>query len=386
MTRFGAGENDQVLKRPRDHRRSCSDVDPLRFFSAEQIGRARSYHRPLDWAAGVGLALQVVLLASLAWSRAGEALDPHSLSWWARTLVYASIICALSSALRTPLAFWSGHLRERRFGFSTQTWRGWFVDRFKVLAISIVLLSSLLLALVALARALPGWWVVPAAAAFALIVFALSFLAPVLLAPLFNRYRPLDQEPLRSELQTLATEAGVPVEAVLVEDTSRRTRKANAYVTGLASTRRIVVSDTLLADTTPAEIKTVVAHELGHRRMRHVLLGTLLSVAGAIATTVLVWAVLGQRAADPHRLPLLLLLTLAISLVATPAFSALSRNWERRADRFALELTRDQAAYAETFRRLAAANLSDLQPPKLVYLALFTHPTPPERLAVASSR
>ena len=134
--------------------------------------------------------------------------------------------------------------------------------------------SLLVLGVVALARALPGWWVLPAGVAAALAALLLSFLAPVLLAPMFNRYTPLRDEPLATELRALATAADVPVADVLIEDTSRRTRKQNAYVTGLGRTRRIVVSDTLLAAASPAELRTVVAHELGHRRKRHVLLGS----------------------------------------------------------------------------------------------------------------
>jgi STE24 endopeptidase len=340
-------------------------IDPLRFFSVEQVTRARSYHLPLYWSAAFELALATASLAALAWSAAGTVLDPASLPWWARTLAYASIIIVLLAALRMPLAFWRGYMRERRFGFSTQTSGGWLIDRLKAVGINLVLVPPLLLALVALARALPGWWVAPAGAAFALVVFLFSFLAPVLLAPLFNRFMLLDQEPLRTEVHTLARAAGVPVEAVLIEDTSRRTRKANAYVTGLGRTRRLVVSDTLLADASPTEIHVVVAHELGHRRMHHVLLGTLLSLAG------------------PHRLPLLLLIPLGLTLGTCPAANALSRRWEQKADRFALELTGDRAAYEQTFRRLAASNLADLDPPKLVYLLLFTHPTPPQRLAAA---
>jgi len=351
-------------------------VDPRRFFAAEEVERARRYHRPLYFAAAAGLALEVAVLAVLAWTKAGSALDPDSLPWWARTLAYAAIVVVVAAAVQTPLAFWRGYLRERRWDFSTQTLRGWFGDRLKVLAVNVVLTASLLFALVALARALPGWWVVPAAAAFALGAFVLSFLAPVLLAPLFNRYRPLEQEPLRSELQALASAAGVPVERVLVEDTSRRTRKANAYVTGLGKTRRLVVSDTLLAAAPGNELRGVVAHELGHRRERHVLLGTLLSVAGAVVATVVVWALLGTRAADPHRIPLLLLLALGLAVVAMPLLAAISRRWERRADWYA-------AAYASALRRLTVANLGDLDPPALVYLFLFTHPTAAERLAAS---
>jgi Zn-dependent protease with chaperone function len=360
-----------------------SRSDPLRFFSVEQVTRARSYHLPLYFSAAVELAFTTAFLAALAWSALGTVLDPESLPWWARTLAYAAIIIVLFATLRTPLAFWRGYVRERRFGFSTQRLGGWLIDRLKGVGIDLVFVPSLLLALVALARALPGWWVVPAAAAFASVVFLFSFLAPVLLAPLFNRFVPLEQEPIRTELHALARAAGVPVEAVLIEDTSRRTRKANAYVTGFGRTRRLVVSDTLLADASPREIHVVVGHELGHRRMRHVLLGTLLSLAGAIATALVLWALLGTGVADPHRLPLLLLVALGLMLVATPAANALSRRWERDADRFALELTGDRAAYEQTFRRLATSNLIDLDPPKLVYVFLFTHPTPPQRLAAA---
>jgi STE24 endopeptidase len=130
-------------------------------------------------------------------------------------------------------------------------------------------------------------------------------------------------------------------------------------------------------------MQTVVAHELGHRRMRHVLLGTVLSLFGVIAGTVVVWALLGTTVADAHRLPLLLLIALALTVVTGPPVNALSRRWEQNADRFALGLTHDRAAYEQAFRRLAATNLSDLDPPKVIYLLLFTHPTPPQRLAAA---
>src|SRR5919109_1295546 len=365
-------------------RRRRPAADPRRYFSTEEVERARRYHRPLYRAAAVGLALEVGVLAALAWSEAGSALDPESLPWWARTLAYSAIVVAVAAGVQTPLGFWRGYLRERRWGSSTQTLGGWFGDRVKAVAVDIVLTASLLLALVALARALPGWWVVPAAAALALGAFVLSFLAPVLLAPLFHRFRPLQQEPLRSELQELASAAGVPVELVLVEDTSRRTRKANAYVSGLGRTRRVVVSDTLLAAAPASEVRSVVGHELGHRRERHVLFGTMLSVGGAVVATLVVWVLLGTRAADPHRLPLVLLVALALAVGAMPALAAISRRWERSADRYAVTLT-DAAAYANALRRLAARNLSDLDPPPLIYLFLFTHPTAAERLAATGA-
>src|SRR6266542_174657 len=281
-------------------------TNALTFFSAEEVARARSYHRPLYWAGTADVAIEASVLAALVWSGVGAALDPGSLPWWGRTLAYAAIVVAAAAAVRSPLALWSGFIRERRWGFSTQRLRSWAADRAKAVAVNSVLTAAALLGLVALARALPGWWLAPAAAAFALAALLLSFLAPVVLEPLFNRYSPLQDEALAAQLHTLARQAGVPVREMLVQDTSRRTRKANAYVSGLGRTRRVVVSDTLLEQAAPAEVRLVVAHELGHRRHRHVLLGTLLAIAGAVTATVVVWALLGTRVSDPHRVPLVL--------------------------------------------------------------------------------
>jgi len=358
-------------------------AEALTFFSAEEVARARSYHRPLYWAGTADVAIGASVLAALVWSGVGAALDPGSLPWWGRTLAYAAIVVAAAAAVRTPLALWSGLIRERRWGFSTQRLPSWAADRAKAVGVNIVLTAVALLGLVGFARGLPGWWAAPAAAAFAFAALLLSFLAPVVLEPLFNRYSPLRDATLAAELRRLAERAGVPIRDVLVQDTSRRTRKANAYVSGLARTRRVVVSDTLLEQASPAEVRLVVAHELGHRRERHVLLGTLLAMAGAVTTTVVVWALLGPRVGDPHRVPLVLLIGLGIGLASLPALTAISRRWERAADRYSLELTGDRAAYETAFRRLAQTNLADLDPPRLLYLLLFTHPTPPERLAAA---
>jgi STE24 endopeptidase len=348
------------------------------------VARARSYHRPLYWAAAADVAIEASVLGALVWSGAGAALDPGSLPWWGRTPAYGAIVVVASESVRSPLALWSGFIRERRWGFSTQRWPSWAADRAKAVGVNIVLTAAALLGLVGLARALPGWWAAPAAAAFAFATLLLSFLAPVVLEPLFNRYSPLQDATLAAELCRLAERAGVPIRDVLVEDTSRRTLKANAYVSGLARTRRVVVSDTLLEQASPAEVRLVVAHELAHRRERHVLLGTLLAMAGTVTATVVVWAVLGTRVGDPHQVPLVLLIGLGIGLISLPALTAISRRWERVADRYSLELTGDQAAYETAFRRLAETNLTDLDPPRLLYLLLFTHPTAPERLAAAA--
>ena len=270
-----------------------------------------------------------------------------------------------------PLDLWRGFVRERRWGFSTQSLGGWVVDRAKSLAIAVTLAVVTWTALLALAHAWPAWWPLAAAAAAAAAVFLLSFVAPVLLEPLFNRFRPLADERLVAELRRLAERAGAPVRDVLVADASRRTSKTNAYVSGLGPTRRVVVWDTLVASASEAELKLIVSHELAHRR----------GMAGVAAGVIALWAVLGSPA--PQDFPRAALLFLAVELVGLPFLAWTSRRWERVADRASLELTGDREAFVRAHVGLARSNLSDLDPPRAVYLLLFTHPTPPQRLALA---
>jgi len=354
-------------------------------FERDDVERARSYHRPLYLALLVETTLGGALLALLAFTAAGDGLfDPvRGLPWWAASLAFAALVVGVSHALRTPLALWRGFLRERRWGFSTQRLGGWALDRVKGLVVTAALTGLVELSLVGLARALPSAWPAAAAAAAALAAVLLAFVAPVVLEPLFNRFTPLADEELASDLRALAARAGVPVRDVLVADASRRTRKVNAYVSGLGRTRRVVLYDTLLARASPREVRLVVAHELGHRRDRHVAKGTLLGAAGAAAAALAVWAALGERAADPRQLPLVLLLVLGLELAGLAPGSALSRRWERAADRASLDLTADVAAFERAHRDLALANLADLAPPRALYLLLFSHPTPPERIAAA---
>jgi STE24 endopeptidase len=352
-------------------------------FSQEEVERAGRYHRPLYASAAAGSAVSAAVYAVLAWPGRGLFGAVSGLGWAGAAAAWGAIVVAATALARLPLGVWSGLLRERRWGFSTQSPGGWLADQAKGLAVSVALAAGGWAAVVALARALPGWWPAAAAAAAALAALFLSFLAPVVLEPLFNRFRPLADERLAGELRALAERAGVPVRNVLVADASRRTTKVNAYVSGLGRTRRVVLYDTLLAAAGEPEIKLVVAHELGHRRDGHVAKGTLMAMAGSAAAVVLLWAVLGADAASPRELPLVLLLLIPFEIAALPWGAALSRRWERAADLCSLELTGDVGTFERAMIELARRNLSDLAPPRLVYLLLFSHPTPPERLAFA---
>jgi STE24 endopeptidase len=364
-------------------------------FGPDEVERARRYHRPLYLALLLELTLGVAVLSALAFTSAGSWLQAvvDGLPWWGRALAFPLLILGVLTLVRLPLSFWRGHVRERRWGLSTQTARSWFFDRAKGFAVGAVLSGAAVFGFVSLARALPGDWPAAAAPGAALLVLALGIAAPIALEPLFNRFRPVDDVALAGELRALAERAGVPVRAVLVADASRRTRRQNAYVSGLGATRRVVLFDNLLADGEPRQIRLVVAHELGHRRARHLAWATLLAMAGAVTAVLVLWGLLSWPAllaaigastpADPRVTPFLLLVGSGLELMALPFASALSRRWERQADRFSLELTRDPVAFEAAHRRLATANLADLDPPRAIYALLFSHPTPSERITAA---
>jgi Zn-dependent protease with chaperone function len=346
------------------------------FFTQEEIERARRYHRPLRWIQLAEMALALLVPLALALASVDDAL---SLTWWLEVLVLTALVLGATTLARLPLAVLRFR-HDRGWGFSTQTVRGWGADRLKALVIATVLTGAAFIGLVGAARAFPRWWPLIAGVGAAVLVALLTFVAPVVVEPVFNRFRPLGDERLADELRALADRAGVPIRKVLVADASRRTTKSNAYVSGLGRTRRVVLWDTLLERGGTGELKAVVAHELGHRRFRHVAWVTLLAMTGTAGSLLVLWALVSDPG-DPGIVPFAVFLFTALELASIPFGAALSRRFERAADRFSLELTDDPEAYERLHVDLARENLADLDPPRAFYLALHSHPTPPERIA-----
>jgi STE24 endopeptidase len=365
-----------------------------RYFSPQEIERSRRYHRPLYLVGGASAALSLGLLAVLTFTDAGDALVrvvTSPLAHQAAGTTAIAVVVLLSIA-RLPLSAWTGHVHERRWGFSTQRFGGWLKDWAKALAVRAVLAGFVFVLLFAIVERTEAWPLIAAPGA-ALVVAVMAYVAPVVLEPLFNRFEPLRDEQLAEDLRALSVQAGVPVRDVLVADASRRTKKENAYVSGLGATRRVVVYDTLLARGSDREVGLVVAHELGHRRARHVALGTALAAFGAAAGVLILWLAVrspGLRGAvgatsvtDPRLVPAIMLGVRVLGLATAPIGTRISRRWERAADRASIQLTADPAGFADMERNLAVANLSELAPSRLAYAFLFTHPTPGERIAAA---
>jgi STE24 endopeptidase len=369
----------------------------LRSLPVDQVTRGRAFHaalRPAAWSAlAVGLVIALLLgvtpLGARLVSLAGRPFGDH---WIAQAVLGGLAVMLLADLLTVPFAAWRQTVLTR-YGLSTQGWGGWAVDLLKSYAVSAVIGALVLLGFYSVVRLAPRWWWAWGAAGAALLVVLLSFVLPVLVEPVFNRFTPMAAGPLRTELMSLAARDGVPVRDVLVADASRRTRAVNAYVSGLGPTRRVVVYDTLLREATPEEVTSVVAHELGHAKDRDVWTGTLLGALGAALAVVALyligsWSPLLRLAgvdsiAQPVAFPLLIALVTVAGLVATPAQSLVSRRVEARADAHALALTGDPATFEAMQRRLAGVNLSDPDPPRWEYLWSASHPSTVERMAAA---
>ena len=312
---------------------------------------------------------------------------------WLLVPAFVFIFGGIYSLINLPLGYYSGFVLPHRFGQSNQTLQDWIIDQLKGLAIGAPL-GLILLELLYLALRVTGdlWWLWAAAG---MLVFSvlLSNLAPILIMPLFNKYVPLGEEhkELAERLLALAKRANTKVRGVFKFDMSKRTKSANAALTGIGNTRRIVLGDTLINEFSTDEIETVLAHELGHHVHRDIpLLITFGAVSTALslylASLVLNWATayFGFSApADIAAFPALSLIFGAYGLVTMPISNAVSRWREKMADDYALQATGKNEAFASAFTRLANQNLGEIDPEKWVVFMFYSHPPLGERIEKA---
>jgi STE24 endopeptidase len=375
----------------------ADQVAALADLPADDVQRGREFAaalRPGRYG-GLVVALAVALVLGLTplGSRLVELVGrPFGGGWLARAVLGGLAVVLVAELFLLPFAAWR-HTVLVRYDLSTQGWGGWAVDVAKGYAVGAVIAAVALAGFFTVTRYAPRWWWALGAAGAAGLVVLLSFVLPVLVEPVFNKFAPMPAGPLRTELMALAERDGVPVRDVLVADASRRTRAVNAYVSGLGPTRRIVVYDTLLREAPPAEVTAVVAHELGHPKDRDVLAGTVTGALGSAAAVVAVyllgsWSGLLRAAgvdsvAEPRAIALLLAVAAVAGVLSTPAQAFLSRRTEARADAHALALTGDPAAFEAMQRRLSTVNLADPDPPRWEYAWFASHPTTVQRIAAA---
>jgi STE24 endopeptidase len=317
--------------------------------------------------------------------------------WLPALMLYALLFTAVSALLGLPLAYYAGFVREHAYGLSNQTLAKWAADWTKGVALSGLGLALVLWLPYLLLRRSPRLWWLYAGLATAPIATFVLIIAPIWIDPLFNQFGPMQDRVLEQRILRLADRAGIPGSRVYQVKKSVDTKTVNAYVTGLGATKRIVFWDTILAKLDPDQVAFVAAHEMGHFVLGHV--AALIAVLTLLATLSLyvVHRLAGRliagsehrfgfdRLSDPASLPLLILLSTAVSLAMTPLVLAFTRHEEHEADRFGLELTRDNRAAAMTFVRLQQENLAIPRPGTWYMLWRGSHPSLGDRVDFANS-
>ncbi|MGH2916006.1 MAG: M48 family metalloprotease [Solirubrobacteraceae bacterium] len=379
-----AAEGGRRLLTPRAAVPAPARVDLRDHFSEAEIERGRRYARPQLALALGGGALE---LATLAWL-VRHPPRPLARAWRRPVAGAATTTAALSAALVAQGLPLRALARRRALavGLDTQNWGAWAADGAKAGAIRTGFSAAAGAAVTWIARRHPRDWWAPAAAGWVGFGAALAALAPVLLDPIFNAFTPLPDGETRSDVLALARDAGVALGEVYCVDASRRTSAANAYVSGIGPSRRVVLFDTLLDRYSRDEIRLVVAHELAHVRHRDVLrllaFVGVASPASALAVQRLSWELSPARA-TPAALPAVALAAALVTLPLGLIGSRLSRAMERRADHFALTLVGSPDAFVSFERTIALQNLADLDPPRWVARLLATHPPTAERIGAA---
>jgi STE24 endopeptidase len=315
---------------------------------------------------------------------------------WLLPPLFALVYGGLIALLTAPLSYYSGFVLPHRFGQSNQTLKDWIIDQAKGLLVAAPIGLILLEIVYVILRAYPQTWWLWLAGVLLVFNVLLANLAPVLIMPLFNKYVPLGEEhaELAERLIKLAERANTKVRGVFKFDMSKRTKAANAALTGIGNTRRIILGDTLINEFTPDEIETVLAHELGHQVNRDIplmiIFGTLSTLVSLyLASLALNWAVayFGFSApADPAALPALMLILSLYGLLTMPLDNAFSRWRERLADKYSLQATNQPGAFASAMTRLANQNLSEVDPEKWVVFFFYSHPPLNERIAMANGQ
>ncbi len=372
---------------------TVTDSTPISVDSPE----SRSYNRVKRWLGvadfGLGLLLLVLLLAT-GWSGTLRdlALRGASSNYSFAVFLYVLMLMAISRALGFPLDYYGFRL-EHRYHLSNQRLRSWLWDEFKGVLVGLVFATIVVELLYLLIRHMQHWWLAAWALFLGLFVL-LAQLAPVVLFPIFYKFEPMENEELRKRLVVLSERAGTRVRGVYKWKLSEKSKKANAALTGLGATRRIILADTLLDHYSDDEIEAVLAHELGHHVHRHIFKSILvqagITLAGFyLANEVLRYAVergnMFETMSDFANLPLLVLVATVLSFLLMPALNAYSRFNERQADRYCFQSVASVEPFISSMNKLAEQNLAEKTPSRWVEWFFHSHPAIAKRVAAAEA-
>jgi STE24 endopeptidase len=359
---------------------------------AKRYNRAKRWAEVCDLVVGFGLLLTLLLNHGSTRLR-DLAYDASRQHYSLAVFLFVLMLLVLSKVVSLPLDFYVFRL-ERKYDLSNQKLGGWIWDEIKGWLVGLVLVTLLVEILYATMRAYPDHWWIIVWVVFVAFTVLLAQLAPVLLFPIFYRFEPLKNDALRERLVRLSERAGTRVRGVYEWKISEKSKKANAALTGLGKTRRIIVADTLLNNYTEDEIEAVLAHELGHHVHGHIAKAMLLQVGitffGFWAASHVLRYVVDQRQmfqsiSDFANLPLLALLAAVLGLLLAPVLNAFSRYNERQADRYAWKSIPSIDPFVSSMHKLASQNLAEENPSRWIEVLFHSHPSIGKRTAAAAA-
>ncbi len=338
-----------------------------------------------------GMVIDLGLLVILAFSGLALFIASHSSvtgNDYLNFLVFVFFCGLIFSVISIPMDFYGGYVVEHRFGLSNQSFPGWLKENLKSTALNIVIGVPVALAFYWFIRSTGGlWWFWFGIFVFTLSVF-LARIAPVLIFPLFYRFKELDNGEIKERVEKILADVNINIKGIFSFNMSKDTKKANAGFTGLGKTKRIILSDTLLENFSVDEIAVVFAHEAGHYRYRHIVKNIMFSTVVIFVSFYLcgqsyAWTVSRMGFAhiyDLAALPVLMLYLSAFGLLMMPVTNFISRRYEYQADEYALRTTRDLESFTSTMEKLAQINLSDREPHPIVEFFFYSHPSIKRRI------
>jgi STE24 endopeptidase len=370
-------------------------ADPRTFLTPQQMHKGESLSRIHSLAYFIATPLHpAVLLLLLGFGvRLRTRLESRVRSSLLRTALFVLVFLAVIDALFLPLDYILLRI-DRSYGLSNTPLSTFLFDHVKDLGVEWLTTAFVAVVLLWLMKRSPKrWWLWLSMLSVPMIVFV-TFLQPVVLDPLYNKFEPLRNDSLKGKILALAASADIPARQVYEVNMSARTNAVNAYVTGIGSNARIVLWDTTLNKLKEDEILVIMAHEMGHYKEKHIYFET---AFGIVETFALLWAAyrlfvsflgkfggcfgIRRDGRDLAALPVLLLMVTLLGIVLTPAENAVSRYFEHRADMYAMRLTGDGDAAIRAFQKIARDNLSPVKQPPLVVWFRGTHPDLQDRIA-----
>jgi STE24 endopeptidase len=369
-------------------------IHPL--LDKEKQLQAKRYEKEKRLLGLAAMSLSLVILLGFYFSGLSSWLANlqigNSIIW--TFLLYVLSFQLISVFLALPLSFYSGYIHEHKWNFSNHTVKSWLWEQAKGFLVGLILMFILLGLLFWIMAVYPqGWWLI-AGLAFALVSVVLATIFPVVILPIFNKYTPVENKELTDALERILSEGGLRSSGFFKEDMSRQTKKENAFLAGLGKTRRVVLGDNLMKNMSVPEIESVIAHEVGHYRNRHIwknlVIGTLEGVVGFFLLNLVMKSIFAQFLSSTSwnltLFPVLVVLAGGISaFIFSPVSNAFSRYFEKKADRYALENIHDKKAFMTAMAGLADRNLANAYPQWWVKLLYYSHPPVGERLAMGES-